>query len=190
MLFSSHFNKSTSIPFRFVVLLFVVYFSEILMKIDLVFLGVFPREKWGMIGILTAPLIHGNYWHLISNALPLLILGTVLFYFYDKIAISVWALCYFPTNILVWIFANTNYHIGASGLIYGMAFFLMTFGLFRKDVSSLIISLIVTFFYGGIVYGIFPNQPGVSWESHFFGALMGIVSASYYARKKRVSSFK
>ena len=189
MFFSSHFSKSTSIPFRFVVLLFVVYISEILIQIDLSFLGVYPRTTWGIIGVLTGPLIHGNYLHLISNALPLLILGTALFYFYDRIAVRVFFVCYLSTGLLVWIFAKQNFHIGASGLIYGIAFFLMTFGLFRKDFSSLLISVVVAFFYGGIIYGVFPNQPGISWESHFFGALMGIVSASFYSKRRRVSSY-
>lgn len=189
MIFSSHFNRSTSIPLRFVIMLFAVYFSEVLMKIDLGFLGIYPRELTGLIGILTAPIIHGNYVHLISNALPILILGTVLFYFYDRIAIPVFLICYFATGALVWLFAKPNYHIGASGLIYGIALFLMTFGLFRKDFSSLLISAIVAFFYGGIIYGVFPNQIGVSWESHFFGALMGVVSASYFSRFKKVSSY-
>jgi membrane associated rhomboid family serine protease len=159
------------------------------MQIDLYFLGIYPRQVFGLIGIIFAPVIHGNYIHLISNALPLLILGTVLFYFYDRIAIPVFLLCYFPTGILVWIFGKPNYHIGASGLIYGIAFFLMTFGFFRKDFGSLLISAIVVFFYGGIIYGVFPTQPGVSWESHFFGALMGLVSASYFSKFKKVSSY-
>ncbi len=174
---------------RFVLLLFAVYFSEFLMKIDLGFLGIYPREPLGLIGIITGPIIHGNYIHLISNAFPILILGTVLFYFYDRIAIPVFMVCYFATGALVWIFAKPNFHIGASGLIYGIALFLMTFGLFRKDFSSLLISAIVAIFYGGIIYGVFPNQTGISWESHFFGALMGLVSASYFSRFKKVSSY-
>lgn len=158
------------------------------MGIDLSFLGIYPRTIHGLVGILTAPLIHGNYLHLISNALPILILGTALFYFYDRIALRVFFMSYFPTGVLVWLFAKPNFHIGASGVIYGIAVFLMTFGIFRKDLSSLLISVITTFFYGGIIYGIFPNQVGVSWESHFFGALMGLISASYYAKFRVVSS--
>lgn len=190
MIFSDHFNRSVSVPFRFVLLILTIYFSEILIGIDLGFLGIYPRSVHGLIGILTGPVIHGSYFHLISNAVPILILGAVLFYFYDRVAIKVFLMCYFPTGILVWIFANPSYHIGASGLIYGIAFFLMTFGVFRKEVYSLIISIIVVFFYGSMIYGIYPGQPGVSWESHFFGALMGIVSASYFAKVKKVSSYR
>jgi membrane associated rhomboid family serine protease len=190
MLYSKHFNESIKIPFRFVILLFTVFFSEILIGIDLSFLGVYPRSIQGIPGIIFAPILHGSYAHLLSNAIPLLLLGAVLFYFYNKIAVRVFFMCYIPTGILVWLFAQPNYHIGASGLIYGIAFFLMTFGVFRKDFTSLIISIMIVFFYGSMVYGIFPNQPGVSWESHFFGALMGLVSAAYFAKYKKVSSFK
>jgi membrane associated rhomboid family serine protease len=95
--------------------------------------------------------------------------------------------CYIITNILVWIFSpRASYHIGASGLIYGLASFLIFFGLIRQDFLSLLISMGVVIAYGGIFYGVLPMDPRVSWESHLAGALVGAVTAFNLADKKRI----
>jgi len=144
--------------------------------------GIIPRTVDGLIGIFSAPLLHGSVSHIVSNTVPLLFLGAVLFFFYHKIAGRVFIGCYFMTNIMVWLFARTANHIGASGLIYGLAFFLMFSGLFRRDLLSFFISVVVIFLYGYIIYGIFPSSVGVSWESHLFGAVVGVF-LSYVMRK-------
>ncbi len=158
--------------------------------IDLGFLGIYPRTLHGLIGILTAPMIHGSWVHISSNTLPLLFLGGALYYFYDKIATRVFLQCYLFTGIFVWLFGRSFYHIGASGVIYGLAFFLISFGVFRKDFRSLFISIVVVLIYGGIIYGIFPSQPGVSWESHLMGTIVGVTTAFTLAKARSVSSYK
>ncbi len=182
------FEESLVTPIRFVFILWVVYALGLILPFDLALLGIYPRSFQGMVGILLAPLIHGNMLHLISNTLPLLFLGIILFLFYDRIARKVFFQCYFFTNILVWIFARPSLHIGASGLVYGLASFLIFFGMFRKDFRSIIISLLILVLYGGLVYGIFPQQPGVSWESHLMGALVGLATASQLAKVKIVAA--
>jgi membrane associated rhomboid family serine protease len=182
------FEESLVIPIRFVFILWAVYALGLILPFDLALLGIYPRSFQGMVGILLAPLIHGNMLHLISNTLPLLFLGIILFLFYDRIARKVFFQCYFFTNILVWIFARPSLHIGASGLVYGLASFLIFFGMFRKDFRSIIISLIILVLYGGLVYGIFPQQPAVSWESHLMGALVGLATASQLAKVKIVAA--
>ena len=182
------FQESLVVPVRFVFIIWAVFALSLILPFDLAVLGIFPRSFYGMIGILLAPLIHGNLLHLISNSLPLLFLGVVLFLFYDRIAWQVFFQCYFFTNILVWIFARPSLHIGASGLVYGLAAFLIFFGIFRKDFKSIVISITIILLYGGLVYGIFPNQPGVSWESHLMGALVGLTTASQLAKVKVVAS--
>ena len=123
-------------------------------------------------------MIHGDLMHLVSNTVPLLFLGTVVFFFYPRIGGIVFFRCYIITNILVWIFSpRVNYHIGASGLIYGLSAFLIFFGLLRKDFWSLFISIVVFLMYGGIFYGVLPNEPHISWESHLAGAVVGTVTA-------------
>ena len=153
--------------------MWVVFSIQFFLGIDFTSFGILPRTTWGLIGILTAPLIHGNSVHIISNTIPLLFLGWTLFFFYEDIAKKVFIICYFLTNVLVWIFARPSMHIGASGIVYGIAFFLISYGFFKKDFKSLIISAVIIFFYGGMVYGLFPNQPGISWESHLIGAIVG-----------------
>lgn len=161
---------------------------QFLYGIDLGFLGIKPRSLFGFIGIFTAPMIHGDLSHLISNTLPVLFLGSTLFFFYPRIGGIVFLRCYFITNLLVWLLSpRVSYHIGASGLVYGLSAFLIFFGLLRKDFISLLISIIVTIFYGGIFYGVLPIDPRISWESHLAGALVGTVSAFNLARVKRVS---
>jgi membrane associated rhomboid family serine protease len=168
--------------------MWLVFMIENFLNLNFGFLGIYPRSWFGLLGVFTAPFIHGNYFHLISNSLPLLVLGTALFFFYDRVAYPVFMYCYLFTNALVWLLARPSIHIGASGLIYGLASFLIFFGIFRKDFKSLAISLVVTFFYGSLVYGIWPNQPGVSWESHLFGGITGALTASSFSKVRRVSS--
>ena len=178
---------SAVVPLRLVFFMWLVYTIEFMYQIDLGWLGIRPRTLDGLIGIVTAPVIHGNLVHLISNTLPLLFLGTLLFYFYPRIAGNVFLQCYFITNALVWLLSpRVSYHIGASGLIYGLSAFLIFFGLLRRDFGSLFVSIVVFVMYGGIFYGIFPGNPHVSWESHLARALVGLISAYLYSNTQRV----
>lgn len=149
-----------------------IYFS-----IDLGFLGILPRTLPGLIGILTAPLIHGTTAHLISNTIPLLFLGATLYLFYEGMATRVFFQCYLMTNLLVWIFGRPFYHIGASGLVYALASFLIFFGIFRQNPRSIFISAVVIVLYGGLIYGLIPQNLQISWESHLLGAIVGLGSA-------------
>lgn len=183
------FLGSIIVPSRLVFLMWLVFWIEQFLSHDLGFLGILPRTKFGLIGILTAPLIHGNIVHLISNTFPLLFLGTTVYFFYDVIARKVFLQCYFFTGLLVWGFArSSSFHIGASGLIYGLAAFLIFFGIFRKDLRSLLISVIILSFYWTLIYGILPNQPGISWESHIFGAAVGAAVAYVQSKRSKVAS--
>jgi membrane associated rhomboid family serine protease len=163
---------SSVIPIRLVFLMWAAFYIEIISGLPLSFLGIVPRTLFGLIGIFTAPFIHGDLLHLVSNTVPLLFLGSVLFFFYARIGSQVFLRAFFWTNILVWLFARPANHIGASGLVYALAFFLIFFGIFRRDFLSLFISVIVILLYGGVFYGILPSDPRVSWESHFAGALV------------------
>lgn len=178
---------SSVIPFRMVFFMWLVFSVQFFYQADFIWLGIRPRTLSGLIGILTAPLIHGDLGHLVSNTVPLLTLGAILFYFYPRIASVVFARCYLITNILVWLLSpRVSYHIGASGLVYGLSAFLIFFGLLRLDFWSLLISAIVFLMYGGIFYGIFPNHPHVSWESHLAGVVVGVSAAFGYRELRKV----
>ncbi|MFZ1281698.1 MAG: rhomboid family intramembrane serine protease, partial [Ignavibacteriaceae bacterium] len=124
----------------------------------------------------------GGFSHLISNTAPLIFMGLGIFYFYPKVAYKVFTIIYLGTGVLVWIFAREVYHIGASGIIYGFVSFLFFSGIFRKDNRSIALALIVILFYGGLIWGVLPIEKGVSWESHLFGAIAGIIAAFIFRK--------
>jgi membrane associated rhomboid family serine protease len=170
-------------PTLFVIILWGIKLFELVENVNLSWYGLYPRTIHGSIGIATAPLLHADFPHLISNTLPLLVLGPIIFYFYRSIAFNVFFWVYLMTGIWVWAAGRNSYHIGASGIIYGFITFLFFSGIFRKDTRLLALSLFVTFIYGGAVWGILPFQRGVSWESHMLGSLAGLITA-YNFRKE------
>jgi len=176
------FRSSLVYTMTFVGFLWLVKVMESLLSFDLGVLGIHPRSLVGTVGIITGPLVHGDFHHLMSNSLPLIFLGIGVFYFYNKIALEVFFGIYFFTSFWVWIVARDAYHIGASGIVYGLASFLLFSGLFRKDSRSIAISLIVIFLYGGMAYGLFPINEEISWESHLLGSIGGLVAAFYYRK--------
>jgi membrane associated rhomboid family serine protease len=139
--------------------------------------GIVPRHSEGIKGILFAPFLHGSFAHLISNTLPMLILTAVLFWMYKKLAFRVLLLSALMGGSLVWLFGRSAFHIGASGVIFALVGFLIASGIFRKKLKALLVAIVIFFLYGGIVWGVLPTQPGVSWESHLFGFISGIILA-------------
>ena len=111
-----------------------------------------------------------------------------VFYFYEKIALEVFVWIYLVTGFWVWVAARQAYHIGASGLVYGLATFLFFSGLFRKDIRSVAVATAIGFLYSGMLQGIFPTTENISWESHLLGAGAGILCAFYFRRSKRPHS--
>jgi membrane associated rhomboid family serine protease len=169
-------------PLTFPAALWVIHLVSLFLNQDLSKLGLLPRKPVGLLGIITSPLIHGDFSHLISNTLPLIILGWIIFNFYNKISYLLFFFIYFFTGLLVWIFARQVYHIGASGIVYGFVSFLFFSGIFRRDNTSIALALVITFLYGGLVWGMIPGWKGISWESHLFGAITGLIAA-YLFRK-------
>lgn len=163
-------------------LLFVMYALEVLetgMGWDFTRLGVFPREQRGVFGIFAHPLVHGSWKHLWANTLPFLFLSWCLFYFYRSIAPVILFLVWVGCGLLTWAIGKPGWHVGASGIIYGLAFFLFFSGLLRKYVPLVAISLLVTFLYGGLVWNMMPQfaRPTTSWEGHLSGAVAGTLCA-------------
>ena len=173
-------------PVFFLFLMWLVKIIEIIFHVDLIFLGIYPLKAEGLSGIITSPLIHGSFSHLISNSFPFVILGACLFYFYRKIAYKVFFLIYILTGIWVWFGAREAWHIGASGIIYGLASFLFVSGMIRKNPRLMAITFFVTFFYGSMIWGIFPDFfpfKNISWEGHLMGLISGVVLAVFYRKE-------
>jgi len=161
----------------FTVLLWVIKGLELADQADLAPYGIFPRTLEGLSGILWAPLIHASIAHLFTNTAPLIVLLTALLYGYPRSATIVISAVYLGGGLLVWLFARSAYHIGASGLIFGLMGFVFTLGLLRRDRRAIGLSLLVFFLYGGAITGLVPMDPHISFESHLFGALIGIALA-------------
>jgi membrane associated rhomboid family serine protease len=166
----------------FILLLWLVEALDRGLHLSLEQLGVYPRTLAGLAGVLFGPLIHGSWSHLLANSFALLILGTGLRYGYPRAAGPVLVLVYLLSGLGVWWLGRDSYHIGASGLTHGMMFFIFTTGILRRDRLSSALSLIAFFLYGGMVWSIFPREPGISYESHFFGAASGVLAAFLFRR--------
>jgi membrane associated rhomboid family serine protease len=171
------FRHAVTVTAGFVLLLWLLELLDLLFGLDLARLGVYPRELHGLAGILAAPLVHGSWLHLISNSFALLVLGSVLLYGYPRTALPLLVLTWLGSGLGVWLFGRASYHFGASGLTHGLMFFIFVSGILRHDRLSIALSMIVFFLYGGMVWTVFPTEPGVSFESHFFGAVMGLAAA-------------
>jgi membrane associated rhomboid family serine protease len=171
--------ESLALPLILIGLMWLSRLTEFLLNTDFGKFGLLPRSIKGIGGIFTAPFIHGDMQHLMSNTPAILVLGALMRYFYPGISKISMLLIYIFSGILVWIFARPYFHIGASGLVYGFAFFLFFSAVFRNDMRSLAISFFVILFYGSIVWGLLPVETGVSWESHLAGAITGTVLAFF-----------
>lgn len=175
-------------PFLFLISIWIVFFIERINNLNFVKFGILPRSLDGVIGIATSVFVHGDIEHIASNSIPLLVLGTMLFYFYKKIAKQTFLWIWLVSGIWLWMGGRNYenhlvYHIGASTLIYGLATFLFFSGVFRKHLRLMVVSALVVFLYGGIMWGVFPVKTEISWEGHLFGALAGVLVAFNYRKE-------
>jgi membrane associated rhomboid family serine protease len=174
------FIHSLVFPTFFLVLIWVIKISEAALEMSFAHLGLFPLEASGLQGILFAPMIHADFKHLFDNSVPLYFLSIAIFYFYRPVAYRVFFLVWFISGLIVWLTARPAYHIGASGLVYGFASFVFFSGVIRNNIHLLAISLIVVFLYGSLIWGVFPYDLRISWESHLVGGLTGFGMALFY----------
>lgn len=170
-------RQSLLLAAAFTIVLWLIKLAELTFGLHLAQYGIYPRRIGALTGILWAPLIHSSLSHLFANSAPLVILGTALFYGYPRSAKIVFPAVYVGSGLGVWLFARSGYHIGASSLTFGMMFFVFTIGALRWDKRAIALSLVVFFLYGGMIWGIFPGKPGISFEAHFFGAATGVALA-------------
>lgn len=181
-----HFTSSVIVPVIMVMIMWLVKIIETVFHLDFGFLGIKPLSAEGLSGILLFHFIHGDWEHLFANTVPILVLGTSLYYFYRPLANKILLILIFSTGLLTWCGARSGVHIGASALVYGLTFFLMLSGFIRRDRKLIIISLIVVFLYGSLVWGLYPKyaiENNISWEGHLSGFVMGIVLAFFYKKE-------
>ncbi len=187
------FAYSMIIPLLFVFLIWLIAIIENSLDLSFTTWGVYPRLLKGLPGILLMPLVHSDFKHLIANSIPLLVMGTGILFFYRSLNYRVFIIIWIVSGICLWIGGRPSYHIGASGIVYGLAAFLFFSGAIRRDPRLASISLIVVFLYGGMIWGIFPIWPAISWEGHLFGGISGFACALAYRKhgpQKRVYSWE
>lgn len=171
---------SLFVPFLFLLTMWLVKIIEVNFNSSFVKFGVSPQTFSGLKGILFSPFIHKDFTHLLNNSYPVLILGGMLFSFYRKIAARIFLWLFFISGFWLWIIGRPSFHIGASGIIYALASFILVSGIIRKNPRLSAVSLVVIFLYGSMIWGILPTNEAVSWEGHLAGFVAGIIVALFY----------
>ncbi len=156
--------------------------------------AIIPLLPEGLLGVITSPLLHGNLDHIIGNSIPIAILMFLLYQFYPLVANKVFVIGWLATGLLLWLLPPVDIltgeymytcTIGASGIVYVLAFFLFFSGVFRWNVKLLTISLVVVLYYGSLIWGMFPEElfynlqapSKISWQAHLAGAIVGSIIA-------------
>ncbi|MDO6388922.1 rhomboid family intramembrane serine protease [Pontibacter sp. BT731] len=164
----------------FVGLIWLVALLSYLNDVNLAWLGIHPRDFLGLVGVFLGPLIHSGLIHLLSNSFPLVLLSGFILFLHRPVALRVFVLVYVLSGLFTWFIGRDAYHVGASGVVYGLAGYLLFNGVMRRDRAGLAISLAILFLYSGLFYGLFPSEEHISWEGHLGGLLAGLVAAMLY----------
>ena len=181
------FFGSLVIPLIIVALMWLVKVVEVSLGVDLGRYGVAPHTLRGLLGIFTLPFLHGSWEHLLSNTVPILVLGTALYYCYPSLANRVLLITYLASGLLTWCIGNpASTHIGASAIVYGLNLFLIFSGFIRGNRLLIVISLIMVFLYGSFIWGMIPSlaiPQNISWEGHLSGAIIGVLLAVFLRKE-------
>ena len=183
----SSFRLALKATLVLIAILWVVFIVDAAFGLRLARFGLRPGSVPGLIGLVTAPLLHGSVPHLLSNTIPLLVSLTATLYLYPASAVRVIPLIWLGSGAIAWFIGQTpSLHVGASGLIYGLLAYVFVGGILRRDLRSVSVSLMVGFLYGSMVWGVLPVRAGMSWEMHLAGAVSGLLLAFVYRRWDRV----
>lgn len=166
--------------------MFFIKLYEQISGISLSDYGLCPLKINQLYGIFTMPFLHGSWGHLWSNTVPIFFMGTILVYYYKKSAFSLFGFLIVLTGLFTWLMGRESCHIGASGLVYGMAFFILGSALKKRETKMMAFALLVIFLYGSIIWGFFPQffpEENISWEGHLSGAISGVLAVFVYATK-------
>ncbi len=147
--------------------------------------GIYPRTFLGLRGIVFAPFLHGGYYHVAANTVPFLVLGWLIMLRNTADFWTVSVVSAFVSGLGTWLFGRTAIHIGASGMIFGYFGYLLFRGYFERSIVAIAISLLVGFTYGGMIYGVLPSQPWISWEGHLFGFIGGAIAAKLLVEEQK-----
>lgn len=176
--------------FSIVTICFVLQLINSLPGINLNGFGIYPRSINGLIGILSAPFLHGSWWHFASNMLPFMVLSWLICQYSVKRFYNVFIFTALVGGFLVWALGRSNIHVGLSGVIYGLWGFTLCYGVIRRSFKSIVIAVVVALLYSGFVWGVLPQRLHISFESHLFGALSGLFLGYKLAKSDKLKSQK
>lgn len=148
--------------------------------------GIEPRDVGGAYTIATAPFIHADIAHLVSNLAAFAVLGSLVLLQGLRYFVKASAVIILLGGALVWLLGRPGDHIGASGWIFGLWSLVIALAWFDRSPRNVAIALAVVFFYGGMVFGVLPTQGYISFESHLFGAIAGVFAAFTLSKKPAV----
>ncbi len=174
------FEQQLNLILKLFTLITAIELLNILMGRQLNHLALVPRELDRLYGIIISPFLHGSLWHYLSNIIPICLFSWLAMQYGRRCFVNTTLFVFLATGLLVWLFGRDAYHLGASGIVYGYFGFLLFAGFISGRIKLIMISLLVGFFYGGMIFGVLPMRAYVSWESHLFGFLAGLVAAKLF----------
>ena len=175
-------RRALNASLAFVLLLVAVFSAQGSFDWDV--FTVAARELHGLVGVATAPLLHGSVPHLAANAAALLLLGTLAGSVYPRATLRALPLLWLGSGLVAWSLGEPgSHHLGASGVTHGLGFLVFVLGVLRRDRAAIAAAMLAFFFYGGMLLTVLPQEPGVSWQSHLGGAVGGIVAALWFRRR-------
>jgi membrane associated rhomboid family serine protease len=182
----ANFRLALKVAFLFLAALWLVFLLDAFLGLKLNRFGLRPGSVPGLIGVVTAPLLHGSLSHIFSNSMSLVVSLTAILYLYPNSSTRVIPMIWLGSGLLAWLIGRPSMHFGASGLIYGLLAYVFFSGILRRDMRSVAVSLLVGFLYGSMIWGVLPIRPHMSWELHLSGGLMGVLLAYIYRKWDRV----
>ncbi len=177
----ARFRRALNISMAVVIVLSAIFFLQGQLP-DVRPFTIQPQVYAGLLGVLTAPLLHGSLGHLAANCVGVLILGTLAGTVFPRATLRAMPVLWIGSGLGTWLIATGGYHLGASGVLHGLAFLISTLALLRRDRASIAAALIALFFFGGMLVTILPHEMGVSWEYHLSGAVAGLLCAFLWRR--------
>ena len=174
-------RRALNASLGFVLLLAACYAAQ--QGFDFRNLTVTPHSVAGLLGLLTAPLLHGSLEHIVANSVAVLLLGTLAGTVYPQATLRALPLLWLGSGLGAWLLGQPeSHHLGASGVTHGLAFLVFVLGLLRRDRAAIAAGMLAFLFYGGMLLTILPREAGVSWESHLGGAVAGVIAAFLFRR--------
>ena len=171
------------IPILFVVLIWIIKEIELIFNLSFVEYGIIPWDTNKLINVFSFPFIHADFSHLINNTYPILILGGIISFAYKSIKNRIFLLSYLLSGIILWFIGDPNkIVIGASGIVYAFASFILISAFIKQNPKLSFLSFLVIFLYGSIFWGMLPMPNQVSWEGHLAGFIAGIIIAIIFRK--------